>query len=181
MYLLLKAVGFVDRGLIARIRCIRDLIRLRLRFRKDALLFIHDCLRLHDSVRQNDAQLTNQVDDFARIDKAQRLGHGNAARVIDSVFELIDDPTRLRDAVACRLTVFFADGSGFLLLVHLVFLPYLRNISAISTFIIHFTPYILINMNDGLRYRFALSSAARISVAVPSGTIGVISPPNAAT
>lgn len=132
-------------------------------------------------MRQNDAQLTNQVDDFARIDKAQRLGHGNAARVIDSVFELIDDPTRLRDAVACRLTVFFADGSGFLLLVHLVFLPYLRNISAISTFIIHFTPYILINMNDGLRYRFALSSAARISVAVPSGTIGVISPPNAAT
>ena len=113
--------------------------------------------------------------------KLQRLGHGNAARVIDSVFELIDDPTHLRDAVACWLTVFFADGSGFLLLVHLVFLPYLRNISAISTFIIHFTPYILINMNDGLRYRFALSSAARISVAVPSGTIGVISPPNAAT
>lgn len=116
VYLLLKAVGFIYRGLIARIRCIRDFIRLRLRFGKDALLFIHDCLCLHDSVRQNDAQLTNQVDDFARIDKTQRLGHGNAARVIDSVFELIDDPTRLRDAVACWLTVFFADGSGFLLL-----------------------------------------------------------------
>ena len=136
--LLLELLGLLHRRGVDFVGLVGGSVRLGFRFAEDLLLLLQNRLRLHHGVRQHDAELADQVDQFPRVHDAQGFGHRHPARVVDARLQLIDHPPRLSDAVRRgRASVFAAHGALLLLpLIHLILL-HIRIGSAISALIVH--------------------------------------------